>query len=72
MNVLYEFSTSDHFPLMISLSCLSSPLFDDKVNVPIGAKKINCNKLLFKQKAGYYMVIEVKLSRISFPQAVGY
>ena len=57
---------------MISLSRLSLPLLDDKVNVPIGAKKINCNKLLIKQKAGYYMVIEVKLSRISFPQAVGY
>ena len=45
INVLYEFSTSDHFPMVISLSCLSLPLFDDRVNASIGAKKINWNKL---------------------------
>ena len=52
INVLYEFSTSDHFRLVISLSCLSLPLFDDRVNASIGAKKINWNKLSSDQKAG--------------------
>ena len=33
----------DHFPMVISLSCMSLPLFDDRVNASIGAKKINWN-----------------------------
>ena len=70
MNVLYKFSTSDHFSLVISLSCQSLPLFVDKVNAPIGAKRINWNKLSSDQKAGYYMATEVNLSKISLPQAV--
>ena len=35
--MLHEFSTSDHFQLVISLFCLSLPLFDDTVN-PHGHK----------------------------------
>ena len=70
MNVLYEFSTSDHFPLVISLSCLFLPLFDDRVNASIGAKKIKWNELSSEQKAGYYMATKMNLSKIFLPQGV--
>ena len=56
--------------MVISLSCLSLPLFDDRVNASIGTKKINWNKFSSDQKGGYYMATEVNLSRISLPQAV--